>query len=279
MQQRRYLMSLYAENGRFEGFSKNSIPVYIKCEHIIDLIKSVGRIVCPENYGNELTKEIKKALRKGKLILLLDGLDQVNKNQRDNIIEQVRELVELYPKSCFLITCRMEVYVRHVRASLTELLTQKKIHEIEIEEFNDQQINNFLLRSQNNWLMPKGRSIEEFIELLNSNEYIKNLVQNPLLLTLLVFLYIHPKENVHSFDLPSSRADFYQQITSVFIEQEYHDAPIDEVNDKDVKQLILEHLARVVNEKVETYNFMGRDILEQIQKWNSKKIEVILVIS
>ena len=124
-----------------------------------------------------------------------------------------------------MITCRSAVY----NDEFADLADQK----LEIVEFSDQQIQRFLI----SWApdMPTDKSVENLLRNLRERPRIMALARNPLLLTIIAYLYTDTE-----FVLPHSRTEFYDKSVSVLLEQwkekrnKYKAAH---------KKLVLQHLA------------------------------------
>ena len=83
--------------------------------------------------------------------------------------------------------------------------------------------------------MPPEKSVEQLLRALRDCPRIMSLGRNPLLLTIIAFLYSDPK-----FILPHSRAEFYQKATTLLLElwhQEHNRYRMRE------KHTVLQHLA------------------------------------
>jgi hypothetical protein len=83
---------------------------------------------------------------------------------------------------------------------------------LEIIEFNDQQIQRFMTSWQKD--MPTEKSIEHFFRTLQERPQIMALARNPLLLTMVAYLYTDTE-----FALPHSRSEFYSRSTNLLLDQ------------------------------------------------------------
>jgi len=168
---------------------------------------------------------ISRALKSGTLMLLLDGLDEVNSNERQNAATKITDLLDQYRGCRLVLTCRSAVY----RGELTQHSQQKR----EIVDFDDQQIRLFLRAFEPD--MPPERSAEHLMGTLRDRPRIKALARNPLLLTIIAFLYTDTE-----FVLPHSRAEFYKQATDFLLAQLHPERNSFEAR---AKRLVLQHLA------------------------------------
>ena len=83
---------------------------------------------------------------------------------------------------------------------------------LEIIEFNDQQIQHFLSAWEPD--MPGDKSIEHFLRTLRERPRIMAIARNPLLLTMIAYLYTDT-----AFVLPHSRTEFYSESTKLLLDK------------------------------------------------------------
>jgi hypothetical protein len=139
------------------------------------------------------------ALDKGALMLLFDGLDEVNSKLRPAAIGAIKETLKKYKNCRAIITCRSAVY--------NDELAERTDDTLEVAEFSDQQIRKFL----NAWKskMPPERSAEKLLHDLRERPAIYNLARNPLMLSMISYLYCDT-----AIQIPHSRSQFYSEATS-----------------------------------------------------------------
>ena len=168
---------------------------------------------------------IEQSLKSGKLLLLLDGLDEVSREARVIVTRRINDLLRQYNNCRAIITCRTQVYCGEFDAIADQTL--------EIVEFSDQQIRRFL----ESWKqkMPPEKSINQLMQTLRDRPRIMALARNPLLLTIIAYLYTDTP-----FVLPHSRAEFYQKSTDILLDQWQKDFNQYQANDK---RRVLQHLA------------------------------------
>lgn len=149
---------------------------------------------------------VQKGLEKGRFILLFDGLDEVNSSVRSHVADKIREFLrqEKYQKCRSVITCRTAVYSNEFFQVVDQTL--------EIVEFSDQQLRQFLSGWKSN--MPQGKTVERLLAMLKDRPRIKQLARNPLLMTIIAYLYCDTP-----FVLPQSRTEFYDKATDVLLDQ------------------------------------------------------------
>jgi predicted NACHT family NTPase len=131
-------------------------------------------------------------LNAGKALILLDGLDEIREIDNDRVLRQIKEFSQQFPDNQFVITCRIAA----------REYTFERFTEVEIADFDDQQIADF----SNKWFHCKNDPIkaERFLQKLKEDKPIRELATNPLLLTLLCLVF----EDSGSF--PSNRVELYE---------------------------------------------------------------------
>lgn len=125
-----------------------------------------------QNQSVDLTV-LEKLLDQGKFLILLDGLDEVKETDNKRVSEEIRDFAIQFQKNQFVMTCRIAA----------REYTFEQFTEVEIADFNDQQIDSFAKK----WFKAKDDTVkaERFIEKLKEDRQIRDLASNPLLLTLL----------------------------------------------------------------------------------------------
>jgi predicted NACHT family NTPase len=142
------------------------------------------------------------ALRSGRGLVLLDGLDEVMEQDHDRVIREIREFAEQYSENHIVITCRI---------AAREYIFQQ-FTEVEMADFDDDQIRSFADKwfktKENN---PESTTGKMFWDELKQREPVKELAANPLLLTLLCLEF----DNSSAF--PQSRSELYDRALNVLL--------------------------------------------------------------
>lgn len=187
------------------------------------LVKALKRDDFPNG-----TNFIEQGLKQGMIMLLFDGLDEVNSTDRPSVIQRLKDFIGTYKQCRVAITCRTQVYKREFDANVDQT--------VEVVDFNDQQIRNFL-RPWKQSMSPE-KSVEQLLNTLQDRPRIMELARNPLMLTIIAYLYTDT-----NFVLPHSRAEFYQKATDILLEtwDEARQTP-NQYKGRD-KKLVLRHLA------------------------------------
>ncbi|MBD2518174.1 NACHT domain-containing protein [Nostoc sp. FACHB-973] len=146
---------------------------------------------------------VTQGLENGTLMLFLDGLDEVNSNLRPQVIKEIKDLLDKFDKCRVVITCRTAVYNHEFSEDIDQTL--------DIIDFSDRQIRRFLGAWKNQ--MPPEKSIDQLMQTLRERPQIMSLARNPLLLTIIAYLYTDTP-----FILPHSRAEFYQKSTDILLD-------------------------------------------------------------
>lgn len=137
-------------------------------------------------------KVIIHLLEYGKTVLVLDGLDEVNKinQQRDNIIKTIRRVAIQYPNTKIILTCRIAA----------NEYTFEGFHYIEMADFDEKQIHSFVEK----WFKKHPDNIDNFFKELDKDHGLKEMAQSPLLLVLLCLVF---EDNM---EFPAVRSSLYK---------------------------------------------------------------------
>lgn len=159
-----------------------------------------------------------EALRAGRALILLDGLDEVRDlNLRNTVVERVTDFYTFHrrPGNKFVLTSRVVGY-RAVRPSAEELA------ECTLVDFDDNEIEEFIVRwtaaiekqAQGNTVVAYADAEQDRRELLDAiyqNTGVRRLAATPLLLTILALM---KRQGV---TLPERRVQLYDQYVSTLL--------------------------------------------------------------
>ncbi|MEM9542683.1 MAG: NACHT domain-containing protein, partial [Cyanobacteria bacterium P01_E01_bin.42] len=155
----------------------------------------------------EVEKFCNFALEQGKLLVLLDGFDEVPTDNQKKVFKAIEKFVEQYQANWFIISCRTAAYKVHKNF--------EKFSEVILANFEDTQINQFI----NNWFRSEEdrevKTAERCWSLLNQSSYksVKELAKTPLLLTLLCLVYGESQQ------FPKNRARLYSKALNTLMEK------------------------------------------------------------
>ena len=203
-------VGLEAFKGKDGKYQHDCLPVLLELKRFqsdennkINLIKAITEEF--HNFGFPLSEEFTiKALERGKLLVLLDGLDEVPKINLAKVIDGIESLVTRYENNRFIASCRIAAY-----RSLTQF------RDIQLADFEDHQIQQFI----NNWfqsnLDKESDTAAKCWSTLNQekNKSAKELAQTPLLLTFLCLVY------GESLSFPPNRSRLYQKALDIFLKK------------------------------------------------------------
>ncbi len=196
-------VGLEAMKGNHEKYQPNLTPVLLELKEFKEEQIDIQALIQKEfeicGFPN-VEKAIPDKLKKGELLILLDGLDEVPDANTNNVITTIQNFVDQHNKNRFIISCRT--------AARTHF---RQFTDIEIVEFDDQQIKTFI----QHWFRDEPETAQKCCQLLQQPEYAsaKELGQTPLLLTFLCLVY---DEN-QAF--PTNRSRLYGDALRILLER------------------------------------------------------------
>ncbi len=188
-----------------EYASDGPIPVLLALHRLASEETTIPEQLAAEFARNDFPRAerfIAQALTRGTLMLLLDGLDEIDSQGRRRVVQKIKDLTGTHKRCRVIITCRVAVYEEEFEGVVDKTL--------EVVEFNDEQVQQFLSAWQPE--MPPEKSVAQLLRALRDRPRIMALARNPLLLTIIAVLYCDP-----NFILPRSRAEFYQKATALLL--------------------------------------------------------------
>jgi len=159
---------------------------------------------------------IKQILKKGDAIVMLDGFDEVAKEQRSAVARWINEQVRQYGKSVFILTSRPKAYTEQEVGDRLEFTTP-----LWVQNFNPKQRQDFVER----WYLCQERyanggrdtpdvrqaatqAATELLAQIEARQELKDLAKNPLLLNMIVTFH----RRYPGADLPKRRVELYREI-------------------------------------------------------------------
>ena len=204
-------MGLEALKGRKRKYQHKCIPVFLELKRFTDTeinIKHIEQLITEEfKICGFPTPEkfTTKALEQGRLLILLDGLDEVPTKNLNTVIETIQDFVDLHDRNRFIVSCRIAAYRTNFHR-FTDLV---------MAEFDDQQIEQFI----GNWFKSEQdqqtNTAQDCWQLLQQpkNQTAKDLAQTPLLLTFLCLVYDK------SQNFPDNRSVLYRKALRILLEE------------------------------------------------------------
>ncbi len=157
--------------GRFHG---ELVPIFVTLKAYAEERRqpSLENYILTEFAKRKVSQDVaKQLLDNGKALILLDGLDEVKKEDDRRVKQDIDQFSRDWLKNRFAITCR--IAAREYQF--------EKFTEVEVADFDDGQIETFV----NNWFRERDESkAERLLERLKDNKPVKELAKSPLLLTL-----------------------------------------------------------------------------------------------
>lgn len=157
-------------------------------------------------------------LKKGKAVLLLDGLDEVADPQlRQQVARLVERLTRVYPKCRYVVTSRIKGYEGNARLQGNFTLST-------VQDFSHEDVRLFLTHWHFAVAIKQYKATEYarqvttqktagLLKAIMSNPRIQELAINPLLLTVIALVY---QDKVK---LPDRRVELYEEAVKVFLSQ------------------------------------------------------------
>ena len=201
-------MGLEALKGQQGTFQHQCIPVYLELKRFRETNIDIEQYIAQEfeTCGfPEARQFTQKALEQGKLLILLDGLDEVPVANLNNAITIIHDFVDRHSKNRFIASCRTAAYHNYFH----------RFTNVEIAEFDDAQIQQFI----GNWFQS---DLDQQMEIAQrcwkllqkpENAAAKELAQTPLLLTFLCLVYDR------SQNLPDNRSTLYRKALDILLEE------------------------------------------------------------
>lgn len=192
-------LAMQSISGIFQG---QLIPIFITLKNFAETTHKPDLFTYIQHYLNNLhvtVAQFKNLLKYGKVLILLDGLDEVNEEDSRRVIQQIQTFADQSHKNHFAITCRIAA----------KEYTFQGFTEVEVADFDDEQIRSFA----NKWFRKDENKAERFLPKLQENKPIQELATNPLLLTLLCLVF----DEVGNFS--SNRGELYEEGIDVLLKK------------------------------------------------------------
>lgn len=201
-------MGLEALKSNQGWFIYPCMPIFIELKRFTDDDIDIKKVIVNELHicnfpeAEQITQYL---LNEGKLLILLDGLDEVPTINFNKIVDAIKDFVDQYGLNRYIISCRVPAY-RHNLLRFTDVV---------IATFNSKQIEQFIC----NWFHReedlRDGTAQKCWKLLQKpeNAAAKELAQTPLLLTFLCLVYDY------SQNFPDSRSGLYHKALRILLEE------------------------------------------------------------
>jgi len=192
----------------------NRVPIFITLRDFADESKENGEFSLLKYIQKEfLTSGINEPssleipLNRGRILLLLDGIDEVLTQHSNAVVKEIRRFSEKYQKNLFIIACR----------TAAKTYNFKRFMDVEIAPFTQEQITAFAQK----WFTAITKSniqdgrykAEQFIKKLDRAENLpfRRLVITPLFLHLACWIFDYQEK------FPTKEAEFYKQCLDLLL--------------------------------------------------------------
>ena len=201
-------IGLEALKGKKGGFKPARIPVFIELKSFTSSPIDIEKLIVEEFSicGFPSSEQfIAKALEQGKLLILLDGLDEVPTVNTNEVISKIQNFVDRYDKNSFIVSCRTAAYRNNFQ----------RFTDVKIADFDDTKIEQFIGSWFQSEVDKQAGTAQKCWELLQKPEYAaaKELAHTPLLLTFLCLIYDR------SQNFPNNRSVLYKSALRILLEE------------------------------------------------------------
>ncbi|MBD2247985.1 NACHT domain-containing NTPase [Nostoc sp. FACHB-888] len=253
-------LAIQCNRGRFAA---NRVPIFVTLRDFADETRVAGEFhllnyICKEflTCGISDPSVLETLLLSGRVLLLLDGLDEVLQQHSIGVVNEIRRVSERYQKNMFVVTCR----------TAAKALNLRRFTDVEIAPFSQDQIVAFAQKwftalTKTN-VQDKQEQAVEFTRQLDlpENFQFRRLAVTPLFLHLACWVFHHQNK------FPTQKAVFYKQCLDLLLNKwdETKGIERDEVYEGFLLPQKLKLLSQVASATFEQGNyFFEQHIVEQ----------------
>lgn len=223
----------------------------------IKIVKTLERFQFEKGRRNDKAEKfVAQNLYEGNIILLFDGFDELEKGVRINIANFLNSFFQTHQNIPFIISSRTTVWNQN-----PNILPSLSLEVIRMAEFTPYEVRIFVSQ----WNFIGNKSAEHLASLINNKAYLKSVAVNPLMLTIITFLYSQPKRI-----LPDNRVKFYAECVDALMEKWDNARNLNRANEFESidKITILSELAyqHITNAKSTDEDITKKDVLAIITK-------------
>lgn len=195
-------------------FMANRVPIFITLKSFVEESKETGEVSFLNYIRSEfLTSNIinpstiDNLLCEGRVLLLLDGLDEVLTIDTNAVYQEINRFTEKYHKNLFIITCRTAGNIHNLNGFI----------DVEIAPFTSEQIAEFSQKWFSTLIKNPTEDTHQqavqFIQLLDLPENLRfrQLAATPLFLHLACWIFVHQGQ------FPGSESEFYKQCLDLLL--------------------------------------------------------------
>ncbi len=204
-------LAIQCNRGRFAA---NRVPIFVTLRDFADESREAGQFHLLNYIRQEFftcgisdLSVLESLLWEGRVLLLLDGLDEVLHQESKAVVNEIRRLSEKYQKNLFVVTCR----------TAAKALNLRRFTDVEIAPFSQDQIVAFAqkwftaLTKMN--VQDRTEQAVQFIEKLDlpENLQFRRLTVTPLFLHLACGVFHQHNK------FPNQKATFYKQCLDLLL--------------------------------------------------------------
>jgi transcriptional regulator with XRE-family HTH domain/energy-coupling factor transporter ATP-binding protein EcfA2 len=183
-------------------FVADCLPLFISLKHWIEDPQQLGLLdyVARNEFLDAAAMEgVVQLLQEGKVLLLLDGLDEVSAAHQQRASASIRDFCDRYSQNYLLMTCRIAAWE----------YTFEHFTEVELADFDDEQIANFTRK----WFLHKPIPHERLLAEIKRLPRLRQLAVTPILLTMICLTFEEAGE------CPYTRADLYREAVGILLKK------------------------------------------------------------
>ncbi|NER22833.1 MAG: NACHT domain-containing protein [Symploca sp. SIO1C2] len=173
------------------------------CKDLLDFLDK-GNVICRLN-----PHRLQERLKAGKVLVMFDGLDEVfEPRQREKVITDIHRFTNEYPKVRVIVTSRIIGYK-------PQRLRDAEFRHFLLQDLDSRQIQDFIHRWHQLTFTDEAdklRKRERLQRAIDTSKAIRELAENPLLLTMMAILN-------RNQELPRDRPELYLQASRVLLHQ------------------------------------------------------------
>lgn len=259
-------MGLEALKGKQQEFQHSCIPVFIELKRFVDRDINLEQFIANEFETCGFPDPggfTHKSLENGKLLILLDGLDEVPTANANAAIDTIQDFVDRYAQNRYIVSCRIAAYRGGFR----------RFKDVTMAEFDNDQIRQFI----QNWFHSEtdkaANTAANCWETLQRPEHTgaKELAHTPLLLTFLCLVYDR------SQNFPNNRSVLYRKALRILLEEWAAEKRLE--NQRHIYEGLSVELEEILLSELACRSFVAnqlflsqRDIVEKIKAFLAKNL-------
>lgn len=196
------------------SFAANRVPIFVSLRDFADESRAVGELsllsYISEDFRSSGVSDLsvlETLLQEGRVLLLLDGLDEVLDQDCKGVVNEIRRFSEKYQKNLFVVTCR----------TAAKALNLRRFTDVEMAPFTQDQIVTFAQKwftalTKTTFQAGQEQAVQFTQQLgLPENIPFRRLAVTPLFLHLACWVFYHQGK------FPTKRSEFYKQCLELLL--------------------------------------------------------------